>query len=181
MSAQSRLSGVPGQNVHPGADDKGHEPAGDHRSRRAPTPLIAPSTHAARGALYRLEILTGGARTVCVVWFWLPNEVLSRRVLGGGVAPKRRELRHQKSGMPSRFRPGWLDERRHVTTTGMIGIDPHKGSHAAAAIDATEAGLGQVRMPAEAEQLERPLGRAFGSRPGQSRTLVDSAICWPSS
>jgi hypothetical protein len=37
----------------------------------------------------------------------------------------------------------------------MIGIDPHKASHTAAAIDAAEVDLGQVRVRAGAEQLER--------------------------
>jgi transposase len=39
----------------------------------------------------------------------------------------------------------------------MIGIDPHKGSHTAAAIDAAEVGLGDVRVRAGDEQLERLL------------------------
>jgi hypothetical protein len=42
----------------------------------------------------------------------------------------------------------------------MIGIDPYKGSHTAAAIDAREAGLGQVRVRAGTEQLERLLAWA---------------------
>ena len=42
----------------------------------------------------------------------------------------------------------------------MIGIDPHKGSHTAAAIDGAEVGLGQVRVWAGDEQLERLLGWA---------------------
>ncbi len=42
----------------------------------------------------------------------------------------------------------------------MIGIDPHKGSHTAAAIDPAEVGLGQVRVRAGAEQLERLLAWA---------------------
>jgi transposase len=42
----------------------------------------------------------------------------------------------------------------------MIGIDPHEGSHPAAAIDPAEVGLGQVRVRAGAEQLERLLAWA---------------------
>jgi hypothetical protein len=42
----------------------------------------------------------------------------------------------------------------------MIGIDPHKGSHIAAAIDAPEVDLGQVRVRAGDEQLERLLSWA---------------------
>jgi transposase len=44
-----------------------------------------------------------------------------------------------------------------VTTTVMIGIDPHKGSHTAAAIDTAEMGLGDIRVRAGADQLERLL------------------------
>jgi hypothetical protein len=36
----------------------------------------------------------------------------------------------------------------------IIGIDPHKGSHTAFAIDARERQLGQVRMRASARQAE---------------------------
>jgi hypothetical protein len=37
-------------------------------------------------------------------------------------------------------------------TAVMIGIDPHKGSHTAVAINAGEAPLGRVRVPACADQ-----------------------------
>ena len=42
----------------------------------------------------------------------------------------------------------------------IIGVDPHKASHTAAAIDAGEVDLGQVRVRAGAEQLERLLAWA---------------------
>jgi Transposase len=42
----------------------------------------------------------------------------------------------------------------------MIGIDPHKGSHTASAIDAAEIALGEVRVRANDFQLERLLGWA---------------------
>ena len=42
----------------------------------------------------------------------------------------------------------------------MIGIDPHKGSHTAVAIDAAEEPLGQVRVRASAAQAERLLAWA---------------------
>jgi transposase len=41
-----------------------------------------------------------------------------------------------------------------------IGIDPHKGSHTAAAIDAAEVGLGDLRVRANDEQIERLLSWA---------------------
>ena len=37
----------------------------------------------------------------------------------------------------------------------MIGVDPHKGSHTATAIDATEAVLGELRVRSGAGQIER--------------------------
>jgi hypothetical protein len=37
----------------------------------------------------------------------------------------------------------------------MIGVDPHKGSHTALAIDAAEAPLGQLRVRAGSAQAER--------------------------
>ena len=46
----------------------------------------------------------------------------------------------------------------------MIGVDPHKGSHTAVAIDAAEAPLGEVRVRASAAQAEQ---------------LVAWAAAWP--
>lgn len=42
----------------------------------------------------------------------------------------------------------------------MIGVDPHKASHTAVAIDAAEEPLGQLRMRASAVQAERLLAWA---------------------
>jgi transposase len=42
----------------------------------------------------------------------------------------------------------------------MIGIDPHKASHTASAIDAAEVALGEIRVRANDSQLERLLGWA---------------------
>jgi len=42
----------------------------------------------------------------------------------------------------------------------MIGVDPHKGSHTAVAINAAEEALGQLRVRASAVQAERLLGWA---------------------
>ena len=46
----------------------------------------------------------------------------------------------------------------------MIGIDPHKGSHTAVAVDASEAVVGELRVRASARQVD------------QLRTW---ARCWP--
>ena len=42
----------------------------------------------------------------------------------------------------------------------MIGVDPHKGSHTAAAVSAAEDRLGELRVPASAEQVQRLLAWA---------------------
>ena len=42
----------------------------------------------------------------------------------------------------------------------MIGVDPHKGSHTAAAVSAAEERLGELRVPASAEQVQRLLAWA---------------------
>jgi hypothetical protein len=47
-----------------------------------------------------------------------------------------------------------------VMAVVMIGVDPHKGSHTAVAIDAAEEPLGQLRVRASAVQAERLLGWA---------------------
>jgi transposase len=42
----------------------------------------------------------------------------------------------------------------------MIGVDPHKGSHTAVAVDETEQSLGELRVRSEPSQLDRLLGWA---------------------
>ena len=42
----------------------------------------------------------------------------------------------------------------------VIGVDPHKGSHTAAAVSAAEERLGELRVPARAEQVQRLLAWA---------------------
>ena len=48
----------------------------------------------------------------------------------------------------------------------MIGVDPHKGSHTAVALDESEEPLGELRVRSAANQVERLLGWAapFGER-----------------
>src|SRR6266702_2986571 len=47
-----------------------------------------------------------------------------------------------------------------VMAVVIIGVDPHKASHTAVAISATEESLGQLRVRAPAVQAERLLGWA---------------------
>jgi transposase len=73
-----------------------------------------------------------------------------------GVALKRRERRHLKSDVPATVAQARPDKGEALQTV-MIGADPHKGSHTAAAIDGTEAVLGDVRVRANDDQLGRLL------------------------
>jgi hypothetical protein len=61
----------------------------------------------------------------------------------------------------------------------MIGVDAHKGSHTAVAIDAAEVPLGTVRVRASAPQAARLVDWVAGwpDRPGRAAW----ATCWPSS
>ena len=69
-----------------------------------------------------------------------------------------------------------------VTT---IGIDPHKATHTAVAIDDAEQVLGELTVPADRYQTTRLVewaSRLDGDgRSGQWKLLVDSATCCPSS
>jgi hypothetical protein len=47
-------------------------------------------------------------------------------------------------------------------TAVMIGVDPHKGSHTAVAIDAAEEPLGRLRVRASASQAQRLVAWAAG-------------------
>ena len=64
----------------------------------------------------------------------------------------------------------------------MIGVDPHKASHTAVAINAAEEPLGQLRVRASAVQAERLLAWARRGRsgPGLSKARAGWVICWPS-
>ena len=46
----------------------------------------------------------------------------------------------------------------------MIGIDPHKGSHTAVALDGVETKLGEIRVSSSVTQVERLLEWAKGAR-----------------
>jgi hypothetical protein len=66
----------------------------------------------------------------------------------------------------------------------MIGIDPHKGSHTAVALDADEHVLAELRVRAHRRQTERAagMGRAVCKHaPGRSTQPPGWATCWPNS
>jgi transposase len=52
-----------------------------------------------------------------------------------------------------------LNQKEHPVTV-MIGIDPHKGSHTAVAVDASERSLAELRVRSGPKQLDRLLGWA---------------------
>ena len=59
-----------------------------------------------------------------------------------------------------------LNRKEHPVTV-MIGIDPHKGSHTAVAVDTSEHSLAELRVRSGPKQLDRLLGWAerFPERP----------------
>jgi hypothetical protein len=65
----------------------------------------------------------------------------------------------------------------------MIGVDPHKGSHTAVALDDSEQPLGELRVRAAANQVEPCSGGRHRSRSGRGRSTAPagSAVCWPRS
>jgi hypothetical protein len=68
-------------------------------------------------------------------------------------------------------------------STVVIGIDPHKASHTAVAVDERELPLGDVRVRASAVQTDQLLVWAQRGRsaPGRSRMRPVWGICWLSS
>jgi transposase len=51
----------------------------------------------------------------------------------------------------------WLSTTKEHVVTVMIGVDPHKGSHTAVAVDAGERSLAELRVRSGPKQLERLL------------------------
>src|SRR6266540_3031977 len=63
------------------------------------------------------------------------------------------EIRHADHGPMSRRAGGAL-------MSVMIGVDPHKGSHTAVAVDGTEGPVGELRVRSGPGQVDRLLGWA---------------------
>ena len=66
----------------------------------------------------------------------------------------------------------------------MIGIDPHKASHTAVAIDpAVEVGLGELRVPLGDESARAPpvswAAALAGADVGGENSPAGWATCWP--
>src|SRR4051794_3095436 len=87
---------------------------------------------------------------------WLDNEVLARRMSPwrGSKGAWRRSICNQPC--PPRFFIG--DVFGGDVATVIIGVDPHKGSHTALALNGDEQRLGQLRVkatPGQVQQLRR--------------------------
>ena len=93
-----------------------------------------------------------GSRCACRPLGWLCIELLADRFLHRGVARKRQEHDQPKSGVPTSVS---ITERKALTMTITIGIDPHKGSHTAVAIDSNEHVLDEIRVRACSTQTVR--------------------------
>ena len=65
----------------------------------------------------------------------------------------------------------------------LIGVDPHKGSHTAVAIDHDEVPLAQLRVRATRMQCEQLLewAEVFPERRWASSPPAAWATCWPNS
>ena len=61
-------------------------------------------------------------------------------------------------------------------TAVMIGVDPHKGSHTAVAIDVAEEPLGRLRVRASAGQAQRLVAWA-AAWPGRWRARAGWVTC----
>src|SRR6266516_2389626 len=90
---------------------------------------------------------------------WLSNDVsacwgLAVAWLKEARTPAGPGIRHARHGHTCK------DTGRAIMAVVMIGVDPHKGSHTAVAIDAAEEPLGELRVRASAVQAERLLAWA---------------------
>src|SRR6266487_6604372 len=107
------------------------------RSRRAGS--LLPPASPLRGLAFERRASVPGSR----------RGVAQKRSASADVIPGIGRARH---GLP----PGQWKERA-VMAVVTIGVDPHKGSHTAVAINAAEQPLGQLRVRASAVQAERLL------------------------
>jgi len=93
---------------------------------------------------------------------WLLNEPTVRQVLPRRGSKEERQL-HPTSGLPAAVHPLSALRLEHIMF--IIGIDPHKGSHTATAVDAAEVVVGEVRVEADRHQRARLLEWAAAFEP----------------
>lgn len=82
------------------------------------------------------------------LWGWLTNELLARRDLAVVWLERGTHNEHLQSGVPTAV---FIDDRR-ITVTVMIGVDPHKATHTAVAIDGREVELAKLKVRASQRQ-----------------------------
>lgn len=92
-----------------------------------------------------------GSRSACHLRVGFLTNCLPAGVFCRGVARKRRERINSNQKCPPRFTSN--EEGRHTMT--MIGIDPHKATHTAVAIDDDENVLDEFELRASTAQAER--------------------------
>lgn len=101
---------------------------------------------------------------------WLSIELLADRFLHRGVARKRREHDQPESGVPTSVS---ITEKGIQLVTITIGIDPHKGSHTAVAVDGNEHVLDEIRVRSCSTQTVRL--REWADRFEERTWAVESA------
>jgi len=101
---------------------------------------------------------------------WLSIELLADRFLHRGVARKRREHDQPESGAPTSVS---ITEKGIQLVTITIGIDPHKGSHTAVAVDGNEHVLDEIRVRSCSTQTVRL--REWADRFEERTWAVESA------
>jgi hypothetical protein len=69
-----------------------------------------------------------------------------------------------------------FNSRRREAVKVMIGVDPHKGSHTAVAVDGGETELGRVKVTTSGTQLEQLL--AWAERFEKRTWAVEAAGGW---
>ncbi len=101
---------------------------------------------------------------------WLSNDLLAVGDLAGVWLERGPSVTDLKSGVPT---PVPNDDTKETVVKVMIGVDPHKGSHTAVAIDGDEAELATSKVRASRRQVDELLAWAT---PFQQRTwAIESA------
>ena len=101
---------------------------------------------------------------------WLSNDLLAVGDLAGVWLERGLCMTDLKSGVPT---PVPNDDTKETVVNVMIGVDPHKGSHTAVAIDRDEAELARSKVRASRRQVDELLAWAT---PFEQRTwAIESA------
>ncbi len=102
---------------------------------------------------------------------WLSNDPLAVGDLAGVWLERGPSVTDLKSGVPT---PVPNDDTKETVVNVMIGVDPHKGSHTAVAIDRDEIELAKSKVRASRRQVGELLAWA---RPFEQRTWAIESAC----